>query len=463
MKLKEICIFGNNFGAIIAAIELSKKYKINIVNPTNIWGAHFSGIKINDIIFDVGMNFFELSSFQKSVSDIKTYDISKKNDSARFLGIVSDYLKNYVKLSPVRNIYTFYEGNFYGDFLISNCLDIIENFSQGKKYKILDELNQSFNVNLHASKKYENENLFKETSFYEVGCTNHSQFIHEELIEPFCKKIFNLDSKLIPALFHRVTWMPLYYPETIKNSILDCNFKLPVTEFHYPTESSFSDISWNLYQKMLNSENINVIHQNPDKIVKHNKGFSLEFGKDLFNIEELIWFGDLIALNNLIYNDCENLMFKRSSFTLVFIYVKNVDLDFNFSCIYDVDDKYLFRITNQDSLNTSKERKRIILEYNSDILQIDEVSDTKLGEYSLSKLISTKILREGTIPEFIEIKKFKNAVVEPSFENFNLFNRLKTKIINDFPDINLMGPSSGFSNSSLTDLIVQAIYISKKL
>lgn len=86
---------------------------------------------------------------------------------------------------------------------------------------------------MHASQKKLNEKLFLNSSYFDVSMANHGKTFHDLLIEPFCKKTFNMSSKDCPALLHRIAWTPLYYPETLLNGIngiVDLN----PTLFHYP-------------------------------------------------------------------------------------------------------------------------------------------------------------------------------------------------------------------------------------
>ena len=88
MKTFDFAICGNNTGALVAAIELGKKHKVVIVNPAPNWGAHFAGFPVNGENFDIGMNFFEFTTFHKPSTDLMSYNPAVRNDSARFFKLV---------------------------------------------------------------------------------------------------------------------------------------------------------------------------------------------------------------------------------------------------------------------------------------------------------------------------------------------------------------------------------------
>ena len=53
MKTVDFLVFGNNVSAMVSAIELAKGgNSVVLVNSTPNWGAHFSGIKLENNRFD---------------------------------------------------------------------------------------------------------------------------------------------------------------------------------------------------------------------------------------------------------------------------------------------------------------------------------------------------------------------------------------------------------------------------
>ena len=104
MKNFDFVICGNNTGALVSAIELAKKHSVAIINPSTNWGGHFSGLPINGESFDIGMNFFEFTTFHKSSNDIMSYNPSVRNDSARFFKLVEEYAASRVDYVEVDDI-----------------------------------------------------------------------------------------------------------------------------------------------------------------------------------------------------------------------------------------------------------------------------------------------------------------------------------------------------------------------
>ena len=69
---------------------------------------------------------------------------------------------------------------------------------------------------LHSSqKRYSQKFLSK--SLNDISIYNHGKTFHQNFIEIFCKKTLYCSTKDVLARFHRVCWLPLYYPETIRN------------------------------------------------------------------------------------------------------------------------------------------------------------------------------------------------------------------------------------------------------
>jgi protoporphyrinogen oxidase len=465
--MNSIVIYGNNIGSMILAIELSKKQqKVKIINPTSNWGGHFSSIKLGEIYFDIGMNYIELSSFMYEGNNIEDYNITEKNDSARFLSFIRNYLKSLITIKEVDQIKSFYKNILTDDFIIRNSFSTIRILPLEVKELITNELQENLASNndfLHASKKYLNQELFTANSYYDVSKYNHGNYIHDQIIEPLCKKVFNLQSKQIPSIHHRIAWAPLYYPESIISSLKNDNFKIGETKFYYP-EGSFQVLISKLLNELTQSENIEILNNNPIQIINKNDSTTIRFNDDTIITNNLIWFGDLLTYRNLLLKDISKKEFKRSSFTLIFFLVDNIDILVNFGCIYDLDDDFIYRITNQDTLTQSdkKSKSRIIFEANTEVLRKLNISDDWLINYSWSKLKSMGVIKNNAIVNFCASKIFNNAVVQPSFENLELFNSLLNDVKDDKSNHVLLGPSSGFSNSSLNDQIIQALHTSNK-
>ena len=94
-------IYGNNTAALVAALEISKKNKVTLINPGKSWGAHFSGIQTPEGSYDIGMNYFEFSTFLAQNENLLEYNPDKRNDAAKYFHKVENYIRKIVALTRV--------------------------------------------------------------------------------------------------------------------------------------------------------------------------------------------------------------------------------------------------------------------------------------------------------------------------------------------------------------------------
>lgn len=467
MKNFDFVICGNNTGALVSAIELAKKHSVAIINPSTNWGGHFSGLPINGENFDIGMNFFEFTTFHKSSNDIMSYNPSVRNDSARFFKLVEEYAASRVDYVEVDDIKVLAYGIYAKDIIMANSLDILKKLPIEIIQKIKSEVEyilKNGNKTLHASQKKINEKLFLNTSYYEVSVANHGMTFHELFVEPFCKKTFNISSKDCPALLHRIAWTPLFYPETILKG-LNGEDNLAPTLFHYPKKGYFSAFTESLLTEIKANKNITIL---PYKInyLKKLDIYELTFDEEIITSKKIVWCNDLLTLLQTTKADLFEYSFQKASVTLAFCFVDKSNIKKEFSSLYVCDKSTpVYRITNQEysAKKTEENLTKLVLEFNFDVLnEFSLDSDEKIIKGINNFLIQNDIVNTTLNASDITIKTLKNAINIPTLYNFNNFEKLAKVTRNLLPEVELVGPASGFVSTSFNDQIVQALKIGKK-
>lgn len=459
-------VYGNNVAALVSALELSKNHKIALINPTPNWGGHFAGMNIKGVHFDIGMNLFEFTTFHKQDIEILTYDPWRRNDSARFFKIAEKYICSHIETVLIDKIEVLSNGVFADDIIMSNSFNIFKKMPNNIVLKIKSELEDIVNhrdKTLHASNKRINEKLFLNTNYYEVSIENHGITFHELFIEPFCKKIFNISSKDFPSLFHRIAWLPLFYPETLLNGI-NGKSELTPTLFYYPQKGNYSEIINTIFLKITKSSNITLITQKPNSIEKNND-YELNFEDKKINTSNLIWCNDLQNILDLAKFDTSNFTMNKASLSVVFCTIDFRSIKRQFSVLYITDNGPLYRITNQDysSKSGTPSNRRFIFEFNLDVLNEFELdSEFKIIKYLNRFLIENNILSKQIDIENLTIKNLKNVVNLPTSDNLINFELLYDKTQKLFPGIELLGPASSFVSTSFNDQVIQGLKIGKK-
>lgn len=466
MNTFDFIVYGNNTAALVSGLELSKKHKIAIINPAPNWGAHFAGITLNETNFDIGMNFFEFTTFHKKNNDVLSYDPTKRNDSARFFDLVQKYICDQIETVLVDKIEVFANEVFAEDIIMGNSLDIFKKLPNSIVSKIKSELEvilKSSDKSLHASQKKINEKLFLNSSYFDVSIANHGKTFHELLIEPFCKKTFNMSSKDCPALLHRIAWTPLFYPETLLNGINGI-VDLSPTLFHYPKKGNFSEITESIYNKIKKSSNVTIIAQKPESLIKTN-GYEFNFEGKKVNSNNLIWCNDLQSLLQIAHIDASDITMEKASMAVAFSFTEFNNIKRQFSSLYVSDIGPLFRITNQEysAKISNPEKVRLIFEFNLDVLnEFGLDTNDKILDYLNQFLLKNNILNKSLEIKNVSFKSLKNAVNLPTSNNLINFEKLLNITQNKLSGIELLGPASGFVSTSFNDQIIQGLKIGQK-
>ena len=94
---------------------------------------------------------------------------------------------------------------------------------------------------LHSSRKT-SDSGFASLDFEQASIANHGYTFHDTFIEPFCRKVTGLDTSVLSALYHRLAWAPLFYPETLLDALRGVPTSLPATTFSYPASGSLASM-----------------------------------------------------------------------------------------------------------------------------------------------------------------------------------------------------------------------------
>jgi hypothetical protein len=457
----DFVVIGNNIASLVSAIELSKEHKIVFINPTSNIGGHFSGININDDLFDIGMNYLEFSSFKNQSENIEDYDVTKRNDVGRFFSLVKKYIENKIEIYTVSNLKTQIESKFSNDMMIANQFDILNELNSTTKNKIRKELKAILDKKkskLHASLKSVNENEFLEATYKNVSIANHGITFHETFIEPFCLKSLGISSSEIPALFHRLIWAPLFYPETL-HDVLDGNDVSLSTELHYPQKGYFSCIIEELY-KDLRNPNIVYVNKKLDRVdLKDNETIKIKTSETEYFANKIIWGMDLASLSD------SKISFKKASLTFLFAHIDSCDVLNKFSTINNCSSSdCIFRVTNQGFLsNNELANHKFIFEMNTEfLLKKGITTDEKILSHVNEYLQKYKITSKNIDVNEYQIKHFKDAINLPTLTNYYEFNKLQALVYQRFPEIELVGSASSYLSTSFNDQVVQGLKLGLK-
>lgn len=461
LNKKYSVLIGSDLSVLVLADILSDfGIKVLLVNKFEHWGGIFLGTKIKNERFDYGMMNFELK-FNKKKKNLKYYDAEKFNDFVYFQDYIKRYLKTYVNFKKISQIpKTFYKNKLYNDFIMSNYIDIFNDKSQSKIIeKIKSEISAKLKKknHIHIKEKNKKFDYFLSKSLYKIAIDNYGKTYYREFIKTFTNKVLSISPKSLPAIYHRNSLAPLYYPENLINN--KKNSDLKPCEFSYPKDLHFGAFINRILKKITQKKNVTIL-RNCKNINFFKKNKIVSFDNKLFQYSKIFWSGDIVELaklNNIIF-DYKKVKKKKATLVLFFILVKKKSIKKKFSFILDNDkDSPIYRITNQSLCSGLNYKNcKIIIESNYEMFKSKNIE-----KEVISNLKKYNIDPKGII--FIEKKYFKNGLLKPRKKDFLQFNILKKKIKKINSNIQLMGTGLNYNANTLNDQILQGIKFSNKI
>jgi hypothetical protein len=466
MKNVDFLVFGNNVSAMVSAIELAKSgNSVVLFNPTPNWGAHFSGVKYEGNRFDYGMNYFEFTTFNKQFDNLLEYTPSIRNHVGHFCHLAGDYVQQLIKVHKASVPQMLLNGNCVADIVMSNQFDLLVTLPSETKLKIKKELRliiENPDKQLHPINKVTEGKRFIDHSYQEVSIANHGKTFHNLIVEPICQKILNLSSASIPALFHRVAWAPLFYPETLLEALETGRTELPETTFYYPSDGSFGDLIDAFENSLGNYSELEVIRQKTERLDFTGNSF---IWNGSIQAKQLVWTSDQAQLLGLLEGYIDHHSYQKASISIGFCSIENQKLLKPFSTLYILDSNNpLFRITNQTFTAGRHEDQRslINIEFNTDNLRKAGFdTDESVKKLIMDTFVENSIIEESTDLNVHGIKHLINVLNAPTMHNLINFTTLHSKLVENYPGLNLLGSASGFVSTSFNDHIVQGLKIGK--
>ena len=367
-KIKNL-VCGNSVAALVCGERLlASGEDVLVLSPNDFLGGHFRGIDIDNVHYDLGMNLFEFTAYRDEPDAcIENYDPKTKNDSGRFVSHVKRYVEDELRVKTVQ-IETpkmYFQGEWYDDFIISDCFESLQKLPSDLQERIAKELdNLRTPCNLHAANKNCSE-AFAEADLEKISRANHGDLFHQEFIEPLCRKITNTGSNRLMAYYHRLAWLPVFYPETLKSYFSDTPSPVKKLRFNYPASGESAEPVKVLTDRLNQNGAIEINPMAECGIKLSDSIVVLENGEKI-HTENLVWANDWANLARATGANAPP--FEAANITCAFFEVESAHVRKRFSTAFIVDGVTpCYRITQFDSCaGKTPETSRFCLEYNTD-------------------------------------------------------------------------------------------------
>ena len=461
-----IVLVGNALSVMVAAIKLAKTgADVAIVNSGKNWGGHFMTVTCKGVSFDAGMVLHEFTSYnaQSGGEDPRTYDAAVRNDAGRFCETVREYIGGYQATHDIAAPSMYVDGALHDDILIANALASLRELPFADRVEAdLASLVALPGAALHASRKHRSE-AFKTSDYRSASLANHGSTFHASLIEPFCRKLLNAPTSDVVALYHRVAWLPLFYPETLLSYLRGAPQALPPTIFSYPVGECVGDLAHKLKIEIENNEHITIIRDRPTRMsVRDDGGVELHFAtQDAIASKQTAWAntpGDLLRVLGLEQHVAN---YQKCSIALAFVRIPTSALKLDFTVLSVIDPQIVtYRVTNQSRCaGVESDFANIVVEFNPEYAAAAtaNAADVEANVRIAADLVALGLVSDTTNIEWLDIKQLNNALMLPSGPNRSAFEQELSAMLARAPAISRLGPASGFFSSSFNDQIVQGL------
>lgn len=462
-------IVGSSLTGLVAALELAKqKETVLLISPSVIPGGHFAGVLAMGRRFDVGMVIMELTSFNADKgADLRTYDLSVRNDVGRFFPIIKNYIEKYVDLVIVPRAKTFFRGHCYDDFFLTNSFEVLRALGAGEFEIVRTELEGLLRPDnpLHARFKSRERERFLEASFSAVSIANHGSTIHHLIVEPFLRKVLNIHSEPIAALAHRLCWLPLYYPETLLSQFSSEPQTLGDTHFHYPAGSTMYALPEALMAALENEADATV---EVDRIATIDTGHQqiTTLGGQTFTYGKLLWLDEpatymkAVGMETFLEETATPAM--RASLAMCFFIVTETAVTNSVSSVFIVDeDLHAYRYSNLQVCSGGHDAEvKLVVEFNMDRLNdLGIADDNSILAEGVKTLLNLGVIKDPSLIHNSCVLRFPNRLIIPTPSSLKEFARQRQAVLSTFTDetVVLGGNSSSFETKSFADCIAQGL------
>jgi hypothetical protein len=466
-----VVIVGNSIAAMIAALELGRRgARVALLNSGPNWGGHFSSKRIQGYDYDLGMVGFEFTGFHASPTrDTSFYSSRRRNDVARYCALTKEYVESTIPISRSRAPVMIWNGALYPDVLMGNDLSILKSLPSEVQGTITEELSRiqsTSDKSRHASNKVDNP-LFLSMSYEDASVANHGHTFHKLFIADFAEKLFAGGAARFAAIYHRCLWMPLYYPETVLAAMGPAPHDI-TTLFHYPAAGRIGALADTLLRMIQDLETVRVL-KSAVVSIKRGRPHALDLNDgSSIEADQLVWgldVANLLRLSNVGESSSHSHKFKKTTATFGFFAVERSRLKVPFSSLFVGDPRYCtYRISNlSDAGNTSESVARLVVECSSHFFRNETIDNARLVAHLSGELLQLGVIDDEASILEREAYSIPEIMPIPNKDDHDFFWGAYDEASLHLPEVQLIGPASGYLITTLNDQVVQGLKVANEV
>lgn len=461
MSTEHTIIVGNALAGMVSALELAKQGKtVTLINPGGPLGGYFAGVEIDGEMFDAGLVKFELDGYLSQQHQLSSYNPKLRNDVGRFMNVVHAWALQYAPLHQFDMPKMWLQNKVYDDVVLSNSYHSFSQlpFAQAS----IKELQTIPSADIHAREKA-NGVRYHTLDYLTASLANHGKSMHEHIIAPYLMKAHGVTADKMLARYHRVAWLPLFYPETLLTSFNGKPVSLKPTVFHYPKQGAIGGICKQVKQQLFSHPNISYVQQPVQSVTRTTTGWRLQLTEACVDGANLVWTGAPSVLLKALGKTPTVAHEIKSPLAVLFLRIKKTDIRNIYTLLHVLDmDKCAYRITNQTACaDNHEDDMNIVVEFNQDYfkhLYGETESDSQIITKLLAELEAMNMVAKNSMPLIATIKRIPGGFLVPDAAARDAWEHDQQTLVAEHPDIALLAMSSGFFATSLNDQVIQGLY-----
>lgn len=483
MRDTPLVLVGNALSVLVAATERARQgQRSTVIKPGGPWGGYFAGVRTGGRLWDAGMVLYEFSSFRAAPTapDLQGYQPRLRNDVGRFCVVVRDFVARHQTTHAVAPPTMHLPGQVLPDLLLSNQLGAARDLPQADKMR--EELQAILQDPALATRHPRNKQQWRTDGRDEhgqalmaddVSRAVHGQTFHDTVIQPFIQKVMGRPNSELAALYHRMTWLPLYWPETLLASLQGQAVKGLDTHFDQPQSETVAALCERLSAEMLASPLVTVIHDQVSVVQHRPDGHQLTLAQGgVLHARRMGWAmtpaQGLVAAGVQPHAGADTE--DRLAVTLMFIRLPLKAQAAPLSVMHCLDlSTGFYRVSKAvDEVDTEGQTMSfdIVVEANPDhFAQVHgkAIDDAQIVQATLHDLAKVGLIHAGAQAEHAHVMALKSALPLPTHRSLSSFTHQHAQLQARWPQAEWLGPCAAPFASSMSEQILQGLQLAARV
>ena len=259
----KIGVYGNGLDSVIACHELLAQghHVTHFSGGVKIAG-HFAGTITEHGIVDLGMVLLENDTRNTIQKSLLAYSNEFGVNAREYLAECYVFLGETLGTLRPRKMKSRLENTLeIADYFIADNLEVLGTLSdeeisslEARLVKVLNNENDDF---IHPSLKNQRSDQINDDLLVQLEI-QYGSALTDKLFGSFIESLLGSKTSSLPVQFHRKLWIPLYYPETIKDVIKGIDNPLPELDFFEFTEGSLASNIHKLVESIASNQKYDI-------------------------------------------------------------------------------------------------------------------------------------------------------------------------------------------------------------